>query len=160
MTRIDHAVRTPRAIVGVLLGLWLLTKLWSVLRLASEGLRCAASLLPYVGWLQQRTHNRALAVLAVLGTVVAVFATARPESVTAEADVAPVDEVFAPNEDGARPAGAVRADAAVAPVAAAGGERWRTVIQAHEGARTATPVLRSLRWLPLTTPWTARGATV
>ena len=74
MIRIDLSLRTLLTIAGVLLGLWLAAKLWSVILLASIGLLLAAALLPYVEWLRRRIHNRAAAVLLVVLTVLAAVA--------------------------------------------------------------------------------------
>jgi predicted PurR-regulated permease PerM len=71
--RIDLSLRNLVAIAAVVLGLWLLGRLWSVVLLAAVGLLIAAALMPYVDWLWRRTHNRALAVLiVVLGVLLGV----------------------------------------------------------------------------------------
>jgi predicted PurR-regulated permease PerM len=74
MIKIELSLRNLLTIAGVLAGLWLLTKLWGVLLLASVGLLLAAALMPYVDWLWRKTGNRALAVLIVVLAVVLAFA--------------------------------------------------------------------------------------
>jgi predicted PurR-regulated permease PerM len=72
--RIDLSLRNILTIGAVVLGVWLLSKLWGVFILAAVGLLLAAALMPYVDWLWRRIHNRALAVLiVVLGVLGAVF---------------------------------------------------------------------------------------
>lgn len=76
MIRIDLSLRNLLVIAGVILGIWLLSKLWAVVVLASIGLLLAAALMPYVDWLWRRTHNRAVAVLiVVLGVLGAISLT-------------------------------------------------------------------------------------
>ena len=73
MITIQLSVKNILTIVGVLVGLWLLSKLWGVVLLASVGLLLAAALMPYVDWLWRKIHNRALAVvLVVLSVLLAV----------------------------------------------------------------------------------------
>ena len=74
MIKIELSIRNLLTIVGVLVGLWLLTKVWQVVLLASVGLLIAAALMPYVDWLWRRTHNRALSVVAVVFAVLAALA--------------------------------------------------------------------------------------
>jgi putative heme transporter len=74
MIRIELSVRNILTIAGVLAGVWLLTKVWSVLLLAGVGLLIAAALMPYVDWLWRRTHNRALAVVIVISCVLLAIA--------------------------------------------------------------------------------------
>lgn len=71
MIRIELSIRNILTILGVLAGLWLLTKVWSVILLAGVALLIAASLMPYVDWLAQRTRSRTTAVLIVVLTVLA-----------------------------------------------------------------------------------------
>lgn len=74
MIRIELSVRNLLTIAGVLAGLWLLAKVWPVLLLAGIGLLIAAALMPYVDWLWRRTHNRSLAVVIVILSVLLAFA--------------------------------------------------------------------------------------
>src|SRR5688500_16603093 len=74
MIRIQLSVRNLLVIAGVLVGLWVLAKVWSVVLLAGVGLLLAAALLPFVEWLRQRIHNRAAAVLVVVLLVLAALA--------------------------------------------------------------------------------------
>jgi len=68
------SVKNILTIVGVLVGLWLLVQLWGVLLLSAVGLLIAAALMPYVDWLWRKIHNRPLAVVIVVLSVLAVVA--------------------------------------------------------------------------------------
>jgi predicted PurR-regulated permease PerM len=72
--RIDLSLRNLLTIAGMVIGIWLLAKVWSVVVLAGVGLLIAAALMPYVDWLWRRTHNRALAVVIIVFTVLAAIA--------------------------------------------------------------------------------------
>jgi predicted PurR-regulated permease PerM len=74
MITLQLTVRNILTIVGVLVGLWLLSRLWGVLLLSGVGLLIAAALMPYTDWLWRKIHNRALAVVIVVLGVLAVAA--------------------------------------------------------------------------------------
>lgn len=69
MIIIRLSLRNLLTIVGVLVGLWLLVRIWDVLLLAAVGLMLAAALMPFTEWVRHRTHNRALSVLIVVAAL-------------------------------------------------------------------------------------------
>ena len=74
MITIRLSVRNLVAIGAVLIGFWLLIRVWDVLLLAAVGLMLATALMPYMEWLRRRTGSRGVAVLLVVLSVMAVVA--------------------------------------------------------------------------------------
>lgn len=72
--RIELSLRQILTIAGVVLAIWLLSKVWGVFVLAGVALMIAAALLPYVDWLSRRTHNRNLSVVLIVVGALAVLA--------------------------------------------------------------------------------------
>lgn len=82
MIKIELSLRNLLVIAGVVLGIWLLGKIWGVVLLSAVGLLLAGALMPFVDWLQRKTGSRATAVLIVVLTVLlavaAIFAIVLP----------------------------------------------------------------------------------
>jgi len=80
--KLELSYRGILLIIGALVGLWALTKLWPILLLIASALIFMVALLPYVEWLVSkglpRTASVVVALLAILGVLVGLFAVVVP----------------------------------------------------------------------------------
>lgn len=66
MIRLELSYRGILTLIGVLAGVWLLAKLWPVMLLVLVAAMFAASLMPFVDWIERSGANRAVGVLVVV----------------------------------------------------------------------------------------------
>jgi predicted PurR-regulated permease PerM len=82
MLKLELSYRGILLIIGTLVGLWMLTKLWPILLLLASSLIFTVALLPYVEWLVTKGLPRTVAVLvtllAILAAIAGMFALVAP----------------------------------------------------------------------------------